>query len=116
MIFITHIHSDHNLGILNLISERERLLKQRRESCKLFLVIPFNVFNWYASYNQTVEDLSANCQVLFTQVLLAEAYEETDSQDSSNTIGPSLGCNENNFEDRFFSELEVVSILSRTVP
>ena len=58
VIFITHIHSDHNLGILNLISERQRLLKARGRESKLWLIIPFNVFNWYAEYNATLEDLS----------------------------------------------------------
>ncbi len=28
VIFITHIHSDHNLGILNLISERKKIMKK----------------------------------------------------------------------------------------
>lgn len=28
-IFITHIHSDHNLGVLDLISERNKLLRRK---------------------------------------------------------------------------------------
>lgn len=28
-IFITHIHSDHNLGILDLIKERNKLLRKK---------------------------------------------------------------------------------------
>lgn len=29
IIFITHIHSDHNLGILDLISQRNKLLRAK---------------------------------------------------------------------------------------
>lgn len=29
IIFITHIHSDHNLGILDFIAERNKLLRQK---------------------------------------------------------------------------------------
>lgn len=50
IIFISHIHSDHNLGILDLISERNRLLKKHNRNDKLFLIIPFNVLPWFHSY------------------------------------------------------------------
>ena len=69
VLFISHIHADHNLGILNLVSERNRLLRKKNIDSKLFLVMPFNVYNWYISYNHTIEDLSPGCQVLFTQFL-----------------------------------------------
>ena len=72
VIFITHIHADHNLGILNLIHERNKLLKKYGLNQKLFLIIPFNVYNWYISYCNTVEKLSQGCDVVFTQVLLNE--------------------------------------------
>lgn len=34
-IFITHIHSDHNLGILDFISQRNKLLRKKyRHKCQ----------------------------------------------------------------------------------
>ena len=57
VIFITHIHSDHNLGLLDLISERTRVLKQRGinpKSHKLFLILPANVVPWYHSFCNNV--------------------------------------------------------------
>ena len=119
VIFITHIHSDHNLGILNLISERQRLLRERNEHSKLFLIIPFNVYNWYAEYNQIIEDLSLSCDVLFTQVLMKESFEEELSREKiknedSSRVGIS-SCNINNLEDRFFAEIAVFIRLFRVV-
>lgn len=57
VIFITHIHSDHNLGILDTIAERNKLLKKKYKGDieefnknKLFLIIPYNVLPWIHSY------------------------------------------------------------------
>ena len=33
-------------------------MKVKNLKDKVFLIIPFNVYNWYASFNETVEDLS----------------------------------------------------------
>lgn len=35
IIFITHIHSDHNLGILDLVAQRNKLLREKygRTAC-----------------------------------------------------------------------------------
>ena len=67
VIFITHIHSDHNLGILDLISERNKLMKKYNREDKLFLIIPFNVLPWFKSYVEKVEDLCVGCHVVFLQ-------------------------------------------------
>ena len=67
IIFITHIHSDHNLGILDLISERNKLMKKYNREDKLFLIIPFNVLPWFKSYVEKVEDLCVGCDIVFLQ-------------------------------------------------
>jgi ribonuclease BN (tRNA processing enzyme) len=72
IIFITHIHSDHNLGILNMISQRNKLMKARNNQEKLFLIIPFNVYNWYVEYCNKIDDLNEGCHVIFTQILNGE--------------------------------------------
>ncbi len=69
VIFITHIHSDHNLGILNFISERNQIMKKNKSNDKLFLILPYNVYNWYEEFNRTLENLSVGCDVIFIQLL-----------------------------------------------
>ena len=39
-VFITHIHGDHQLGILKIMHERDQLLDQFDESNKLYIVTP----------------------------------------------------------------------------
>jgi ribonuclease BN (tRNA processing enzyme) len=77
IIFITHIHSDHNLGLLDLISERNKLLRKRGidlEHNKLFLILPANVVPWYNSFCKNVENLNEGCAVIFIQTLRNEDY------------------------------------------
>lgn len=76
-IFITHIHSDHNLGILDMIGQRNKLLKQKYkgdeeaiQNNKVFLIIPYNVLPWFQSYVSKIENLLFGCEVLFVQTIL----------------------------------------------
>ena len=46
-VFITHIHGDHQLGILKLMSERDVLLsKEGAEQTKLYVVTPTPMMAW----------------------------------------------------------------------
>ena len=54
IIFITHIHEDHNLGILDMIAQRTKLLKRKFgkdeeeiKKEKVFLIIPYDVIAWF---------------------------------------------------------------------
>ncbi len=77
IIFITHIHSDHNLGILDLISQRNAIIAKRGldpSKNTLFLVLPANVVPWFESFCQNIENLKYGCQVIFIQSLRGESY------------------------------------------
>jgi hypothetical protein len=55
-----------------MISQRNKLMKERNNQEKLFLIIPFNVYNWYVEYCNKVDDLNEGCYVIFTQILNGE--------------------------------------------
>lgn len=40
MVFITHIHGDHQLGILKIMLERDRLLSDEDPDNRLYIVTP----------------------------------------------------------------------------
>lgn len=44
VVFITHIHGDHQLGVLRIMSERDKLATS--ESGKLFVVAPTTMLEW----------------------------------------------------------------------
>lgn len=44
VVFITHIHGDHQLGVLKIMSERDKIASA--ESGKLFVVAPTTMLDW----------------------------------------------------------------------
>jgi ribonuclease BN (tRNA processing enzyme) len=68
VLFITHIHMDHNIGLFKLLSERMETLKRVKrknpelygkvgEENALFLVVPKNCISMIARFQETVGDL-----------------------------------------------------------
>jgi ribonuclease BN (tRNA processing enzyme) len=52
VIFITHIHGDHQLGILKMMQERDLILSHMVEEqrTELFVVVPFPMMEWMQTY------------------------------------------------------------------
>ncbi len=52
VIFITHIHGDHQLGILKMMQERDLILSNMVEEqrTELFVVVPFPMMEWMQTY------------------------------------------------------------------
>ena len=44
VVFITHIHGDHQLGVLKIMSERDKIASE--ESGELFVVAPTTMLDW----------------------------------------------------------------------
>jgi ribonuclease Z len=59
VIFMTHLHADHTLGILDIIHQRNQIMKTQfpDRDDKVFLVLPFNMFNWVYYYSKTVQPI-----------------------------------------------------------
>jgi len=65
IIFITHVHADHHLGLMSIILEREKILKEENiQKDPVFLVIPYICASWISKY-QTVDHL--NFRIVFSQ-------------------------------------------------
>jgi len=75
IIYITHIHADHHLGLLQLIKERDRIFEE--DGCigeAVFLVLPFNCGAWVHKFSKMVEKL--NYAVIFSQHIKIEGSKD----------------------------------------
>jgi len=75
VIYITHIHTDHHAGLLQMIRERDRVMEEEGlEDDPLFLLIPYICGTWINNFSQMVSRL--NCKVIFNHHIRAEEEEE----------------------------------------
>ena len=46
ILFISHCHSDHTLGIMDIISQRNKLMRTTGRRDKVYLIVPSNMIPW----------------------------------------------------------------------
>ena len=61
-IYVSHLHADHHLGILQIIKERSFLTPE-----PLMMIIPPAVNKWLIQYNQCVEKISDSYQIFLCE-------------------------------------------------
>lgn len=52
MIYISHLHADHHLGLIDIINRRRKLTSE-----KVLLLAPFQISAWLAFYNFGIEEI-----------------------------------------------------------
>ena len=59
IIFISHIHADHHLGLLQIMRERSKRADTDKEYAEpVYLVVPPNYYAWFARYQDEIEKFS----------------------------------------------------------
>lgn len=75
VIYITHIHADHHLGLLQLIRERDRVIAEdHAPKDPVFLVLPFNCGAWVSKFSKMVDNL--NYITIFSQHIKIEGSKD----------------------------------------
>jgi len=73
VVFITHVHADHNLGLMKILSERQKILREENiTKDAIFVVIPYNCATWLLRYS-VVEEL--DYKIVFNQHINVEKNE-----------------------------------------
>ncbi|GFS29622.1 zinc phosphodiesterase ELAC protein 2 [Nephila pilipes] len=60
VIFISHMHADHHLGLIKVLKEREIFLKKSQKEHKPILLIgPKHLYKWLKAYSRNFEKLNS---------------------------------------------------------
>lgn len=58
-IYVSHLHADHHLGLLNLLSRRRKLTKD-----KVVLLAPNQINAWLSFYNRRIEEIASTYELI----------------------------------------------------
>jgi ribonuclease Z len=59
VIFISHLHADHHLGLLNILNRRRKITDD-----KVILVAPQQINVWLTFYNNNIDDMSSTYELV----------------------------------------------------
>lgn len=57
IIFISHLHTDHHMGLINLLKHRRNVKKFGSVVGKVYLLAPITISAWLAYYQEHFEDV-----------------------------------------------------------
>lgn len=58
-IYISHLHTDHHLGLIQLVNERDKSF-QNEEPSKMFILAPYRIANYLTLYHKYFEPILTN--------------------------------------------------------
>lgn len=58
IIFISHLHADHHIGLINLLKHRRKVIGNLNVKCnKVFLLAPITMMFWLSKYQEQFEEI-----------------------------------------------------------
>lgn len=76
IIFITHLHADHHIGLINVL-KRRRQAAQRLNSKfeKVFLLAPKPIMFWLGSYHHKFETILGGMEFISNEIVVSIQLE-----------------------------------------
>lgn len=76
IIFISHLHADHHIGLINILKQRRNAAKLHDAKLKkVFLLAPKTILFWLVSYQQQFEEIFDCVEFIANQDLVSIIYK-----------------------------------------
>uniref|UniRef100_A0A1B0A187 Zinc phosphodiesterase ELAC protein 2 n=1 Tax=Glossina pallidipes TaxID=7398 RepID=A0A1B0A187_GLOPL len=79
-IYISHLHADHHIGLMNFLSKRLDFLRTKKVSKKILLFAPKQIEPWLNFYNEHITNLSEAYELIGNASLLEKSFNSEDFQ------------------------------------
>lgn len=73
VVFITHIHGDHQLGVLKILLERDKLIESDDGQCPIYVVTPSPMMVWMQLFVQDSIKNKTNTKLIVSKNLNPES-------------------------------------------
>jgi len=105
-IYISHLHADHHLGLINLVLEREKSFAElNQEPSKVYIMAPARIANYLSIYHQNFQPVLTDLEHISNEKLLMAI-------NSNNQTNPQQNDFENLSPDDMQKLLEHVQLKS----
>lgn len=82
MIYISHLHADHHLGLFNILNRRRQLTNN-----KVLLLAPTPIYTWLSFYNFRIEEIFSTFDLLSCNNVLNWNMEDSKMQELYDRLG-----------------------------
>ena len=70
-IYVSHLHADHHLGLINLVLEREKSFNEiNEEPSRLYILAPARIANYLSIYHQNFQPILTDLDHIRNEYLL----------------------------------------------
>ncbi|XP_050346444.1 ribonuclease Z, mitochondrial [Nymphalis io] len=85
-IYISHLHADHHIGLIDLLQARRQALEEvNKEGTPVYLLAPGQIVSWLSIYDQEFERIRDEFTLIPNQDLLEGKCSETNAATSNMT-------------------------------
>ncbi|XP_037822795.1 ribonuclease Z, mitochondrial [Lucilia sericata] len=86
-IYVSHLHADHHIGLIGLLTERLKLLGNQEDMEKVLLLAPKQIEPWLNFYHERILNIKNSYELIGNAEIMEEALEFKENQTDFGLVG-----------------------------